>query len=192
MKYNVLITGANSGLGKSLAIKFKSKGHYIFHHLGHKHFDLSNIDDIKLLIDEAKLLNIDLLINNAAILCPNIDFSDYDKNTIVKIINVNLLAPILLINGLSEQLKNVININSVVALETKKNRMVYAASKSGLMGFSESLKISNDKIKILDVYSTNIKTNGLTSNAMEIDFVVNSIYDAFINKQEKIILDGRI
>ena len=69
--------------------------------------------------------------------------------------------------------------------------MIYSATKCGLSGFSESLKISDDKLKILDVYSTNIKTNSSIKNAMELDFVINSIYGAFINQQEKLILDGR-
>jgi short-subunit dehydrogenase len=191
MHYNVLITGANSGLGKSLAIKFKLEGHFVFEHLGHNHFDLSEIEDIELLIKEEKSSKVNVLINNAAILCPNIEFSNYDTNKIASMINVNLLAPILLIHGLKDQLLNVININSMVALETKKNRMIYSASKCGLSGFSESLKISDDELKILDVYSTNIKTNTSIKNAMELDFVVNSIYRAFINQQEKLILDGR-
>jgi short-subunit dehydrogenase len=106
-------------------------------------------------------------------------------------INVNLIAPIILIHGLKNQLLNVININSIVALETKKNRMIYSAAKCGLAGFSNSLKISDNTLKILDVYPTNIKTNNSIENAMELDFVVNSIYNAFINQQEKLILDGR-
>ena len=191
MHYNILITGANTGLGKSLAIKFKSEGHLVFEHLGHNHYDLSKIEDIELLIKEAKSCKVNVLINNAAILCPNTEFSKYDTNKIVKMMNVNLLAPILLIHGLREQLLNIININSIVALEPKKNRMIYSATKCGLGGFSESLKISENISKILDVYSTNIKTNSSIKNAMELDFVVNSIYEAFINQQEKLILDGR-
>ena len=79
----------------------------------------------------------------------------------------------------------------MVGIEPKKNRTIYAATKWGLKGFSESLKKEETKTKILDVYPTNIKTWPERENAMEIDFVLNKIYEAMINGETELILDGR-
>jgi NAD(P)-dependent dehydrogenase (short-subunit alcohol dehydrogenase family) len=54
MQYRILITGANTGLGKSLASKFKFEGHFVFEHLGHNHFDLSLIEDTVALVNDVK------------------------------------------------------------------------------------------------------------------------------------------
>ena len=107
-------------------------------------------------------------------------------------IKVNLRAPILLTKYLSKQLKNVININSIVGREPKKNRTLYAATKWGLRGFSESLKKEDNGFEILDVYPTNIRTWPERKNAMDVDFVVKKIYDSMIANEEELILDGRI
>ena len=88
-------------------------------------------------------------------------------------------------------LKNIININSIVGLEIKKNRTMYSATKWGLRGFYNSFKI-NSKAKVLDVYPSNIQTSPERTNALDIDFVVNSIYDAYLSDQTELILDGRI
>jgi short-subunit dehydrogenase len=106
-------------------------------------------------------------------------------------INVNLSAPILLTYYLQNFLTDIININSMVGLETKSPRTLYSATKWGLRGFSQSLKQENKNINILDVYPTNIKTTPDKQNAMNVDLVVNSIYNSFINKEQTLILDGR-
>jgi short-subunit dehydrogenase len=190
--HNVLITGCSSGLGRALANKFESSGHEVMRHNGSKHYDLSNTQDIKKMCQEAKERKINVLINNAAIVCPNTLFSEYDENLIYKMISVNLSAPIILSNLLFDSLTNIININSMVGLEVKAPRTLYSATKWGLRGFSNSLKKENNNIKILDVYPTNIKTTPDRQNAMELNFVVESIYQSFIKNKEKLILDGRV
>lgn len=187
----VLITGANSGLGKHLVSKFKNNGYEVFEHKGSKHYNLSNQNEIKQLADDAKEFGINILVNNAAIVCPSKDFSLYSQEEINNMVNVNLTAPILLTFYLLDQLTNIININSMVGLEIKSPRTLYSATKWGLRGFSQSLKIENSKLNVLDVYPTNIKTTPDRQNAMEIDFVVDSIYNSFLNKEQTLILDGR-
>ena len=79
----------------------------------------------------------------------------------------------------------------MVGLEVKKPRTLYSATKWGLRGFSQSFKAENSLINTLDVYPTNIKTRPDIENAMDIDMVVNKIYQSFLNKDKKLILDGR-
>ena len=190
-KFRILITGCSTGLGSHLADKFEHEGHFVFRHLGRKHFDLTSEAEISHLCQEAKNLEIDVLINNAAIVCPSIPLGQYDIGMINSMIDVNLRAPILITKSLLPNLKRVVNINSMVGLEVKSPRTLYSASKWGLRGFSNSLKKENKTINVLDVYPTNIKTTPDRINAMDIDIVVSKIYDAFIAKKQELILDGR-
>ena len=174
-----------------LSEKFESKGHKVLRHNGKVSGDLSNFDEIIQLTNIAKDFGVNVLVNNAAIVCPNITFENYDTERINKMIDVNLRAPILLSYFLCENLTNIININSMVGLEIKSPRTLYSATKWGLRGFSNSYKKENSKISILDVYPTNIKTIPNRKNAMDIDLVVGGIYQAFLRNQSELILDGR-
>lgn len=189
-KFRVLITGCSSGLGFHLANKFENEGHFVFRHEGRKHYDLTNADEVKKLCQEANRLQVDVLVNNAAIVCPNIPLEEYEDDLINSMIEVNLKAPVLLTKRLLKNLKGVININSMVGLEVKTPRTLYSATKWGLRGFSNSFKVENN-IQVLDVYPTNIKTTPDRINAMDIDMVVDKIYNAFIEEKEELILDGR-
>ena len=189
--HKVLITGQNRGLGQALAKKFMNNDYFVMPHKGKSDFDLSKNTDIISLAARAKDNNINILVNNAAIVCPNISLEEYSVKQIEDMINVNLLAPVLLSHLLLSQLDYIININSMVGLEIKTPRTLYSATKWGLRGFSNSLKQENRDLKILDVYPTNIKTTPDRQNAMELDFVVDSIYDSFAKNEEELILDGR-
>lgn len=189
-KFKVLITGCSSGLGLHLANKFEKEGHFVFRHEGRKHFDLSKAEEVNQLVEEAKALEIDALVNNAAMVCPSITLGEYDDDLIDSMIEVNLKAPIMLTKNLLPNLKRIININSMVGLEIKAPRTLYSATKWGLRGFSNSLKKESDLV-VLDVYPTNIKTTPDRINAMDIDMVVSKIYNAFIEEKEELILDGR-
>ena len=207
----VLITGSSSGLGNHLALYFSEKGHEILLHGRNENnlirikneinkngsnaeyivADLSNNEELELLCNKAKKSNIKFLINNAGIICPGLPLKELSYEDIDSMIKVNLVAPIKIISNLNNILDHVININSMVGLEPKKNRSLYAASKWGLRGFSESLKQEDISYKILDVYPTNIKTWPERENAMELNFVLNSIYNAMLSGKKDLILDGR-
>ena len=66
---------------------------------------------------------IKILINNAGITCPNLSFEDITNDIINSIVAVNLVAPVKIISALHKNLDHVININSMVGLEAKKNRL---------------------------------------------------------------------
>ncbi len=207
----VLITGSSGGLGNYLAKYFSKKGHDLLIHGRNEEklkstqeeikrngvkvqyivADLNKNNDINLLCEKAKQEKIKILINNAGIPCPNLSFEDITNDIINSMVAVNLVAPVKIISALHKNLDYVININSMVGLEAKKNRTLYALSKWGLKGFSDSLKLEKNQYNILDVYPTNIKTWPDRENAMEIDFVIEKIYEAMIMNKEELILDGR-
>mgnify|MGYP003135006298 CR=1 FL=1 len=191
MKDTILITGASSGLGNFLSNKFKSQGHRVLEHMGRQHYNLNNLEHIHSLAEDAKKENVNVLINNAAIVCPDIPFEEYDVDLIESMLGVNLAAPIMLSFLLINQLSGIININSMVGLEVKKPRTLYSATKWGLRGFSNSLKLEKECLNILDVYPTNIRTTPDRKNAMDVEMVVDKIYQSYRNKEEELILDGR-
>lgn len=187
----VLVTGASSGLGSHLVKYFEGKGHSVFSHLGKSHFDFSDVENIGVFIDEARKFSPNVLINNAAITCPSKELKDYNTEEITRMISVNLTVPILLVHGLFDQLDHVININSMVGLEVKPKRTLYSATKWGLRGFSQSFQEENERIHMLDVFPTNIKTVPEKQNAMDVEFVISKIYDAYLKKEKRLVLDGR-
>ena len=191
MKENVLITGTSRGLGIFLKNKFSAEGHHVLCHNGKKDFDISNIEHIEKLAALAIENNVTVLVNNAAIGCPNITFEKYNLKQINDMIDVNLRAPILLSYLLIDQLNAIININSMVGLEVKNPRTIYSATKWGLRGFSNSFKQENELLNVLDVYPTNIKTTPDRINAMDPTMVAQKIYESYCNKEQKLILDGR-
>jgi short-subunit dehydrogenase len=192
MKPKVLITGASSGLGIHLAKKFEENGHPVFRHHGRKDYNLTDVEEVQQLAFDAISAGVEVLVNNAAIVCPNILLNEYTTAQICDMIEVNLKAPILLTHYLLPYVKNVININSMVGLEVKQPRTLYSATKWGLRGFSNSLKKENSSTVFLDVYPTTIKTKPGRKNAMEVGMVVDKIYTAYTLEESELVLDGRV
>jgi short-subunit dehydrogenase len=190
-RHKILITGSGRGLGKALSEKFESEGHGIMIHSGRQDANLTNMKELFDLSRRAEEYGVDVLINNAAIICPSITFEKYTIEQIETMIGVNLTAPIVLSRMLINTLEHIVNINSMVGLEVKDPRTLYSATKWGLRGFSNSLKKEKPDMNILDVYPTNIKTYPDRQNAMELSFVVNQIYNSFIKRDQELILDGR-
>ena len=192
MKKTVLITGASRGLGYQLAKKFEEEGHNVFRHLGKRDYDLNNQDEIEKLAYAAKERGVEVLINNAGILCPGINFKDYTLKKINEFLDVNLKAPIVLMSLLKNELKNIININSMVGLEVKRHRTLYSASKWGLRGFSNSLKMESEFLHILDVYVSRLVDDDENNmKGLNTKYVSELIYDAYLKKENELILDGR-
>ena len=188
----ILVTGTDSGFGRYLVEKFMSEGYDIFPHHGRKDYDLRNVNEIEKLAKDAVNGGVTILVNNAGLLCPGIPLQQYTSESIIEMIDVNLKSPILLTYFMLPYLTNIININSMVSLKVKSPRTIYSATKSGLRGFSNSLRAELKDIKILDVYPTNIETIPGKKNSMNVYMVVDEIYNAFKNNVEELILDGII
>lgn len=171
-----LITGVTSDLGLSFARKLASEGYTIVgtYHTNKKQalsikeelkdkieiykIDLTKEEEIKKLC--IKIKNIDILINNA---CTYHDCSleEKTKENYLNTLEVNLIAPFLLIKYLSKYMTKgyIINIASTDAINTYNEiNFDYASSKSALITLTKALSLSLNNIKIYTITPNWINT----------------------------------
>lgn len=197
----VLITGSSNGLGRSLAWKFAQPGNTIILHgrnesrlevfekvlredrgviaetvLG----DIREADTIQRLWEAGEKHRIDILINNAGI---------YD-GPLVDIIAINLLAPLVLTQGIYPMMKRrksglIVNINSLAGKTFNDKEAAYCASKWGLRGYMGSLRYAARQhgIGVLDIYPGAMQTDMTLDrpgydDMMDPDEVADVIYHA--------------
>lgn len=205
----LLVTGASGYLGQSLALRLANETSSVT--LSGKNSlkltdaqssiekihsdvttfpcDLSIDPEVYALSRYANSREINFLVYAAGIPCPGKPFVDISPVEIREILSVNLTAPILLCN-LVPSIKYIIHLNSMVGLEHKPYRSVYSATKWGMRGFSESLKLEQESY-FLDVYLSRVRTRPEYQEGMEVDLVVEKILSAYKSRQTKLIVDGR-
>ena len=180
MKKIALITGVSKGLGSVLARNLSSIGYDI---IGTYNTDLDgvlklgNIDYYKLDLNSTESTNkfisdiknkynhIDLLINNAALSLDN-EFMYKTKDEFMKVLEVNLVGPFSLIQGLSSIMDNgvIINIGSTDGIDTYSSINIdYSASKAGLINLTKSLSLVLDKIRIYAICPNWMNTETIQS-----------------------------
>ena len=184
MRKTVLITGSSRGLGKRLALVFASNNYnVILHARTEDHLkeikeeiskkrvnyfilagDLRKDSTINRLAKAAKEKNASVLINNAAVVRSGFPLVDLSFNRIEETIETNLVAPIKLCKKIYPIFKKragtIININSLVGMGIKKFRSLHSASKWGLRGFTNSLRLEaeEDNIKVMNIYLSKVRT----------------------------------
>jgi len=186
-KPGIWITGASSGIGRAAAIEFAKTGAKVFAS-GRRAAELERIntelDSDKISVEVfpcnvasstnvdqtvKKILansKIDCLINNAGITSFKLA-EENSINEINDIINTNLLGSIYAIKAVLPQMISnrsgtIISILSVVTKKTFTKSSVYAASKMGLLGYTNSLReeVRKHNIKVINVMP------GATATAM--------------------------
>ena len=174
----IWITGASSGIGKSSAKEFARIGAKVFASSRRK-TELDRLNDelkseklsvevfpcniasssnveqtVKKILSNQK---ISCLVNNAGITSFKLA-EENSINEISDIINTNLLGPIYTIKSLLPAMINegggtIINILSVVTKKVFTHSSAYAASKNGLMGYTNSLReeVRKYNIRVINV-----------------------------------------
>lgn len=183
----VLITGSAKGIGAEVAREFAKTGYQLILHyftsvdrviklkeeLELKYStqvfliqaNLSNEIEINYMIKEIinKFSKIDVLVNNAA-LSMDCDVLEKTKEEFVKVLEVNLIAPFLLIKKLSTALAGgtVINISSTDADDTGSSINIdYCASKAGLNSLTKTLSLAYQNIRICAIAPNWVKTEAV-------------------------------
>jgi len=190
MKKNVLITGAASGIGYQLAKKFLLEGHTVFmtdidnvalekafermlgamlevKHPGIPYWYRMNVncvEDIATVLENSNYIGgVDILVNNAGIACNKemVETTDYDW---VKLLNVNLVGPIRLINAFFPMLQkkqgHIVNVASGQAYFRLPGWGAYSTTKVALGAMSELLafELSKYNVKVTTVYPFMVDT----------------------------------
>lgn len=157
---HIVITGASSGLGRTLSLRMAQAGHQVFalarseeklRELADQHPDLirTYIADVTVpgqvhaaldaILEE--FIHIDVLINNASVF-HSAEFAHEDIERIDRLIDTNLkgamYCTLKVLPGMIEQGKGyIINIASVSGTHGIPQQAVYGASKHGVVGFSD-------------------------------------------------------
>jgi uncharacterized protein len=173
----VVITGGSDGLGLALAKAFIAKGAEV-HIIGLDKTRLDNalkelgnqasgytadVTNLEAMQTVAQAIGpVDILINNAGIWLEGL-VTDNSGTEISRLIDVNLKGVIFstkvfLPALLKKDEAYLVNISSTTGLRGRDNQAVYAASKFGVTGFTESLKV--------DLANTNVVVCGFYPGGM--------------------------
>ncbi len=171
-----LITGATSGIGREIAIKFAREGwdiicHYsssgekakelrkaIKNHNVNCHVikaDLSLKDQIQDFVNKLEKFSIDAIINNAGTYMVNKYFSELTVDEISKTFMVNVFAPMMVTGkifiGMKERrFGRIVNISSIAAKYGGSSySMHYGCSKRALEGLSKTLAKEGAEYNVL-------------------------------------------
>jgi short-subunit dehydrogenase len=194
---NIIITGASSGIGFEVAKCFAAHGNHkivaiarnadklkqlknacirenIEAHLYPVPFDLSSTETFSdSLIPQIKqfISDVDIVINNAGHLV-NLPFQSISSENILQMMNVNFLAPAMLIQSLIPIIKpggHVVNISSMGGFQGSAKfpgLAVYSATKSAIASLTECLA---EELK-----ETNISFNCLALGAVNTEMLAKA------------------
>lgn len=186
MKKTVLITGCAKGIGREIALEFARDGYNI---IGTYNTSLKEIELLKKRIEaigvsfdcykldltdeielnkfcdtiKSKYEKLEVLINNAAIDLAN-NFISKTKEEFMKVLEVNLVSPFLLIQNLYNIMNDgvIINISSTDGINTYSTlNMDYSASKAGLINLTKSLALELKDIRVYSVCPNWVNTESI-------------------------------
>lgn len=166
---SVLISGADSGIGKAVALLFAREGAdvaIIYHtndkdaeetkneieKLGRKAIifsgDVNNFQFCKVAVNKviSEFGKLDILINNAGVQFPCDDILDLQEEHIRETFNANIIGMILLTKAAFPHLKMgdcIINTTSATAYQGHKQLLDYSATKGAIVSFTRSLALQS-------------------------------------------------
>lgn len=199
-----LITGGSRGIGKAIAVKFAKEGYNLvinyvsdktdvkeleeeFKQYGSEVLfvktDVSNFEECENMVKQAieKFGQIDVLVNNAGITKDNLllrmSVEDFEK-----VIDINLKGTFNVTKNvvpymMKKRTGKIVNLASVVGVSGNAGQCNYAASKSGIIGFTKSIA--------KELASRNILSNCITPGFIDTDMtsVLNDNVKENINAQ---------
>lgn len=164
---SVLITGADSGIGKTTALLFAKEGAdiAIIYHDDHKNAEKTkneiialgrkcilfsgDINDYEFCEKSVEKLisefgKIDILINNAGMQFPSDNIENLEEQNIRKTFDSNIVGMILLTKVVFPYLKeggSIVNTTSAVAYQGHPELLDYSATKGAIISFTRSLAL---------------------------------------------------
>jgi len=148
---NALVTGVSSGIGKKLTLSLLGSGWKVYGlsrrdpSIGDDNFtwiecDLYSVDQIASAAESLKDHELDLFVSNAGVAFEELA-SDTSVESYKRMFDVNVLAPMLLVNQLKSKLMNatVISISSVADRLVASDFALYCSAKAANTRYFESL-----------------------------------------------------
>ncbi|MSQ11246.1 MAG: 3-oxoacyl-[acyl-carrier-protein] reductase [Dehalococcoidia bacterium] len=185
-----LVTGSSRGIGKAIALRLAALGHkVVINYLSHEdeanevvraitdqggkaiavRADVTKADDVEAMFRRALELGptVEILVNNAGIIHDSLLVRMSD-DTWDQVIDINLRGSFLctraaLRNMLRNRWGRIINVGSVVGMVGNPGQANYAASKAGLIGFTQSVS--------KEVASRNVTVNCIAPGYITTDIV---------------------
>lgn len=178
----VVVTGASDGIGKCIALKLAKQGYEVVlfgrdkprlrevsslcNGAEYHSFDLNNTRLMKYAVkDVLKNGDVDILINNAGIWHVEGGLESLSDEKIGEVINTNLTSQIILTKEFLPYIKNrknsfVVNVVSKSGITAQAGQSVYSASKWGLRGFTDVLRVDTkaDPVRVVGVYQSGTNT----------------------------------
>ncbi len=149
----VVITGASDGLGLELARMYRAVGTMVVNVSRRKSahadknflHDLSDSNEMAAAAQEILQLSepLEALINNAGVMTIE-GLGEITEAETERLMAINVKAPILLVSQLMERIKrdgtDIVNVSSTMGVRSKRDNILYGASKWALRGFSANLQ----------------------------------------------------
>lgn len=186
MKKTAIVTGCAYGIGREIVLELARDGYNI---IGTYNTSLSKINELKKRVEsigvsfefykldltneqeiiefcnniKTKCDKIDILINNAAKSLDN-EFMLKTKKEFMEVLEVNLVAPFLLIQRLNTLMNNgiIINISSTDGIDTYTTlNMDYSSSKAALINLTKSLALELKNIRIYAICPNWVNTESI-------------------------------
>lgn len=147
-----LVTGASRGIGAAVAQQLRQDGYDIYTPT-HEELDLSSAESIDVFCKAHEAVTFDVVVNNAG-LNDIRSVEEITEEELLRMMNVNLIAPIRLLRGVVPNMKKqrygrIVNIGSIWGLVGKPGRSVYAATKHGIHGVTQTLAVELAPYNIL-------------------------------------------
>lgn len=157
-----VVTGGTKGIGSAITMAFRKAGCKVYatsRNVGPNDVDTWALD----LLDEQSIMSVcrrieeldqlDIFINNAGVSIPEqIDL--LNKENLEKTLNVNLVAPTLLLkfvakNMQRQQCGKIVNISSIAGIVAKNKASAYSSSKAALNGLTRAAAVDLAEYGIL-------------------------------------------